>query len=217
VLGPGFTQLDEVVKQVRLSENHASANAILYGVRQLLAIWVSLSGMAIAQGVFERIPGEFSIVGQAVNAEGTVFIEIDSVVYGVFGAVKAGMPTDVDSMLVIIAPDKVHIGQVKKGEVFYRSEWWYDLVQMSKTRPELSLEPLTFTQVSSLRLNPEYIAAALARPRPNHTFAGGPSCTSTTTSSGSTTSCYSGGHLTYRSTCTVSSMTGAITCRSSSY
>lgn len=189
---------------------------ILVGAR-IAASLVSVAGLAFGQGVLDRLPGAFTLVGQATNDAGTVFIELDTSVNGMFGAVKAGMLEEGVDILVIIAPNITHIGRVKDGAAYYESLRWYDLVQLSRRDPVFALHSLTYSQVSDLRLNPEYIAAALSRPQTVVTFGGGPSCASSSTSAGSSFSCYDGGRLTYRSTCTTDSVTGAISCRGTYY
>lgn len=182
-----------------------------------------ISGLASAQGLLELLEGSPRVVGRATNATGALFLELDSTPSNVGSALRQGISQEGFEHVAIVTPDdKVRYASVVDGEVFVFTMDWWRFVQLDHR--EFRMNNLTYEEMGTY-LNPTAIAEArAARPA----WATGRSqsssvtiprngCLSNTTSTSSTMTCYSNGRVTFRSVCTISRVTFAISCRSDSY
>lgn len=189
----------------------------------LIAI-AALASIASAQGVLERLEGDFTVMARAVNERGAVFLEIDVTPANIKEAVEAGVLEEESRRIAIFTPDEmVRYAMVMDGRVYYYESNWIEFVH--NNRAFFSTENLTFEGDTGNYLNAEAIEAArntpLVRDASTARRPQAPSprngCVSNSTSTGSTMTCYTNGRVTFRSVCTVNQVTYAISCRSETY
>lgn len=187
-----------------------------------------LGSGAFAQGIFDRLDGDFRLLSRATNADGTVFIEIDRTPPNIEEAMREGIHSEAATSYVIITPSYVHYASTNYGTLYDVRNWRDFMVRTEGAVFLISMKTLTFEFAYGQRLNPDHIGQQLeqyfpgGRASPSNYPARTTSppwngCVSNTTTTGSTMTCYSEGRRSYRSVCTVNTVTFEISCRSESY
>lgn len=186
-------------------------------------------------GVLERLQGEFEVIARATNDAGTVFVELDQIVGDVESALRGGLREEGFQRMAILTPDGIaYYGERYANRTFSYSRPWVDFVKYPVQF--FDMDSLAFDSESSgTFLSSDGIAMAMASPyarpaRPHAVRGGGGApggdpaaggfeveCEFSSTTWRSTTTCYSGGRVTYRTTCTTSPVTFDVTCRSTYY
>lgn len=162
-----------------------------------------------------------------MNSEGTLFVEISEDVGGLSEIVPRVMREHGTSHMVVIDPRWVHLGYWVRDTPTYNRYLWTPFWTMAHDWAGMSLADMTYLRSEGARLNPENFtelrSTIRARVRSGSmssgSAAGTPSdgCVSSSSTSGSSMSCYTGGRLTYRVVCSSNPRTFEVNCRSDSY
>jgi hypothetical protein len=173
-----------------------------------------------------------AVVEEAVNASGTQFVMLTAIPRAlgpddVEEALKEFMLHHESGSIAIVYPaaagrpyahDASFGFRGRGGVVFTSTSSWVRLAQDAQNNDsslrEFSIRDLEYTFGAGRLLDSSAVAVVQQTNRARSAPANG--CVSSTSASGSRITCYTDGHVTYRSTCTVDSR-GNISCRSDSY
>lgn len=186
-------------------------------MRSVLTVVVAwLACYCLAQDVLDGLEGDVEIIAVGNNSHGALLYEISGVPINLEEVLREAVQRNPAlSVAVFLRGGVVKFAYVDDDEVVYTSRAYRDFIDNSWRFPHFRLDGLEIIGTGRF-LDAGAVAAQSVAGR---SASGLPTngCVSSTTSTGSTLSCYSSGRLTYRSVCTVNQRTFAVTCRSDSY
>lgn len=203
------------------TSDQSQCNLCSGGGRTMKFVFVALlamSAVSSAQGVLERLEGNFNVLTTATNDAGTIFVEIDATPSNLEEALRQGIHRELNPAFAIITPATVAYVIEIGGEAYVETMPWVPFV--FSNMPDFSTDTIRIKDTNGRLLTMDSIdearnigrsSQAALRPPPRN------GCVSSTTGSGSSMTCYRNGLVTYRSICTAQTHGFGFSCRSDSF